>query len=182
MTTAVIDEILAFWFAPATAGRWFVAEPQFDTEIRQRFAPLIEEAAAGGLAAWAETPRGALALCLLLDQFPRNVWRGTARAFDCDPMARRVAEAALAAGHDQALWPEERLFLYLPFEHSESRADQARCVALMSALGNPEWLDYAHRHHAVIARFGRFPHRNASLGRASTPDEAAFLREPGSSF
>lgn len=182
MTTAVIDEILAFWFAPETVSGWFKPEPALDAEVARRFAPLIDQAAAGQLDAWADTSRGALALCLLLDQFPRHVWRGTPGAFGRDADARRVAEAALVAGHDRALRPEERFFLYLPFEHSESLTDQARCLALMAGLGNAEWLGYARRHHEVIARFGRFPHRNAILRRASTPGEAAFLLEPGSSF
>jgi len=176
------DEILAFWFAPATVRRWFASDAQLDARIRRQFAPLIEQALTGRLAAWADTPLGALALCLLLDQFPRNAWRGSPRAFGCDHEARRVAAAAIAAGHDLMLRAEERFFLYLPFEHSESLADQARCLALMAGLGNTEWLEYARRHHAVIARFGRFPHRNAVLGRTSTPAEIAFLSEPGSSF
>jgi uncharacterized protein (DUF924 family) len=177
-----IDEILAFWFAPASVARWFAPEAAFDAEIARRFAPLIEAAVTGSLQPWAETPRGALALCLLLDQFPRNVWRGTPRTFSGDAAARRVAEAALAAGDDRALKPEERFFLYLPFEHSESLADQERCTALMVTLGNADWLEYARRHRAVIARFGRFPHRNAILGRPNTAEEMNFLREPGSSF
>jgi uncharacterized protein (DUF924 family) len=182
MTSAAIDDLLAFWFAPENRDRWFTPDPAFDAEIARRFAPLIADALAGRLAHWVEEPRGALALCLLLDQFPRNVWRGTPRAFAGDDQARRVAEEALARGHDQALAPEERLFLYLPFEHSESLADQERCVALMGQLGDAEWLDYAVRHRDIIARFGRFPHRNAILGRAGTAEELAFLQQPGSSF
>jgi uncharacterized protein (DUF924 family) len=182
MTSVAIDELLAFWFAPGEHDRWFTPDPAVDAEIARRFAPLIADAASGRLAHWIDEPRGALALCLLLDQFPRNVWRGTPRAFACDEQARRVAEEALARGHDQALAPEERLFLYLPFEHSESPADQERCVVLMGRLGNAEWLDYAVRHRDIIARFGRFPHRNAILGRASTAEELAFLQQPGSSF
>jgi uncharacterized protein (DUF924 family) len=183
MTTAqALEEVLAFWFDPANRERWFERDPAFDAEIARRFAPSIEDAAAGRLDAFAGEPRGALALCVLLDQFPRNVWRGTPRAFAQDEAARRVADRAVAAGLDRGLPPEQRLFLYLPFEHSESLADQERSVALMAGLGDAEWLDYARRHRDVIARFGRFPHRNEILGRASTPEEEAFLREPGSSF
>lgn len=179
---AAIEEVLRFWFAPAQAERWFKANVAFDREIERRFLGLIETAAAGKLEKWGTTPRGALALCILLDQFPRNIWRGAPRAFAADALARQVAAAALASGHDQALTAEERLFLYLPLEHSEDLADQERCVALMATLGDAELLDYALRHRDIIARFGRFPHRNAILGRDSTAEELAFLREPGSSF
>jgi uncharacterized protein (DUF924 family) len=182
MTGAALEDVLALWFAPETARSWFEPDPALDAEIARRVGPLIEDAAAGRLDGWAETPRGALALCVLLDQFPRNVWRGTPRAFQHDHVARRVAGRALAARHDAVLTPQERLFLYLPFEHSECLADQERSVELMAGLGSDEWLDYARRHHAVIQRFGRFPHRNAVLGRPSTPEETAFLLEPGSSF
>jgi uncharacterized protein (DUF924 family) len=176
------EEVLGFWFAPGGEGRWFKPDPAFDAEIRRRFAPLVEEAGAGRLDGWGATPDGAVALCLLLDQFPRNIWRGTPRAFAHDPAARRVAGAALAAGHDARLPPPRRLFLYLPFEHSEDPADQDRSCALIAGLGDAEWLDYARRHRDVVARFGRFPHRNAILGRASTAEEARFLQQPGSSF
>lgn len=175
-------DVLAFWFAPGGEDRWFTPDPAFDAEIGQRFGALVEEALAGGLAAWAETPDGALALCLLLDQFPRNLWRGTPRAFAGDAMARALAADALAAGHDRAMPVDRRLFLYLPFEHSEELADQQRCLALVGTLGDARLLDYARRHRDVIARFGRFPHRNAILGRPSTPEEARFLQQPGSSF
>lgn len=182
MTSYVPDEILAFWFAPETRERWFAPDPAFDAEIARRFGPLIEEAADGRLALWAREPHGSLALCILLDQFPRHVWRGTARAFAYDGFARRVAHEALASGQDRELAPEERLFLYLPLEHSEDLSDQERCVELVVALGDPTWLDYAVRHRDIIARFGRFPHRNAALGRASTAEEEAFLQGPNSSF
>ncbi|MEK0082206.1 DUF924 family protein [Benzoatithermus flavus] len=176
------DEILTFWFAPENRPRWFTPDSAFDAEIARRFGPLIEDAADGRLAAWVREPRGALALCILLDQFPRNVWRGTPRAFAYDRYALPVAEEALARGHDRALSPEERLFLYLPLEHSEDLERQQRCVALMEGLGDPGWLDYAVRHRDIVARFGRFPHRNAVLGRTSTAEEEAFLQEPNASF
>jgi uncharacterized protein (DUF924 family) len=175
-------EILDFWFAPAGSERWFRSTPEFDALIERRFRSIIEAAAAGVLDHWATSPDGAVALCVLLDQFPRNAWRGTPRAFAYDAAARKVAGAAIAAGHDVGLPPERRLFLYLPLEHSEDLDDQERCCALTARLGDVEWHEYAKRHRAVIARFGRFPHRNGILGRVSTPEEEAFLLEPGSSF
>ena len=125
---------------------------------------------------------GALALAILLDQFPRNIYRGTPRAFAADAKARDAARNALAAGHDQAVAPFMRAFLYLPFEHSEDMADQDRSVALFRALGDEKYLGFAIGHRDVIARFGRFPHRNEILGRRSTPDELAYLRQPGAGF
>ena len=175
-------EILEFWFGEGARERWFGGGPELDALIRDRFAATIEAAAAGALDHWVASPDGAVALCVLLDQFPRNAWRGMPRAFACDAKARRIAATVIAAGHDRRLPPEQRLFLYLPFEHSEELADQERCCALMAGLGDASWLDYAQRHHAIVVRFGRFPHRNAILGRISTPEEVAFLLEPGSSF
>lgn len=177
-----MTEVLDFWFAPGGGERWFCSTPEFDALIEHRFGASIAAAAAGALDHWAGSPDGAVALCVLLDQFPRNAWRGTPRAFVCDAKARRIAAAAIAAGHDRRLPAERRLFLYLPFEHSEALADQERCCALMAGTGDASWLDDAQRHRAIVARFGRFPHRNAILGRVSTPEEAAFLLEPGSSF
>lgn len=175
-------DVLDFWFAPGNEARWFQASPDFDEQISRRFALLVEAARAGELDHWATMSDGSLALCLLLDQFPRNIWRGTPRAFSCDEAARRVAAGAIAVGHDLAVPPGRRLFFYLPFEHSEDLADQERCLALMRGLNDSEQLHWAERHHAVIARFGRFPHRNAILGRASSPEEVAFLGQPGSTF
>ena len=180
MTTA--EEVLRFWF-DEHAGDWFVKNPAFDAAIRARFLPLYEDAAAGRLAHWAESPRGALALIIVLDQFPRNLFRGEARAFATDPMARGIARRVLEHAWDKPMTRSEQLFVYLPFEHSESIEDQDRCVELMKEKDFDErqrW--YAERHREIIRRFGRFPHRNAALGRESTPDEIAFLREPGSSF
>lgn len=182
MTADAIDDVLTFWFAPGRKESWFGKSDAFDREIGARFGSLMEDAAAGRLGHWTATPRGSLALCILLDQFPRNVWRGTPRAFASDARAREVAAHALAAGQDRCLTPDERMFFYLPFEHSEDPGDQERCVRLMAELGDPEWLEYAVRHRDIIARFGRFPHRNAVLGRASTDEERAFLEEPNSSF
>lgn len=174
--------VLDFWFAPGKEMSWFGADPSLDAEIARRFAGSVEAARRRQLDGWAATPDGALALCLLLDQFPRNTWRGSPRAFACDVEARRVAAEAIAAGHDRAVPPRRRLFFYLPYEHSEDLADQERCLTLMRALGDAEQLLWAERHYAVIARFGRFPHRNVILGRESSVEEIAFLREPGSTF
>jgi uncharacterized protein (DUF924 family) len=166
---------------------WFKKDAAFDDRIRQRFLPDYERAAAGDYTPWRSQPRSCLALILLLDQVPRNLFRGDARSYATDAEALAVAEAAIAQGHDQALIPVERLFMYLPLEHSEDLARQQRCVQLFETLVKeaPELastLDYAYRHRDVIARFGRFPHRNHILGRTTTPEEAAFLQQPGSRF
>lgn len=194
MSGTVAADILAFWFGrPGEPGHgqprneWFRKDAAFDETIRSRFLPDVEAALAGRLTTWADSPQGLLALLILLDQFPRNLFRGTARMFDGDAQARSLAERALAQGWDKNLSSVERLFVYLPFEHSEALADQERSVALFAALaaeapGNDGFLDYAWRHHDVIARFGRFPHRNAALGRPSTPEETTYLAQPGSGF
>jgi uncharacterized protein (DUF924 family) len=180
---ATPDDVLAFWFAPGMEERWFKKDPAFDEEVRQILLPLNEQAAAGQLDDWRQSARGALALVILLDQVPRNLFRGEPRAFATDAKALAVTKRGLQQGLDQALRQAERVFLYLPLEHSEDLADQELCVTLIGALDeNPKWHDYALRHRDVVARFGRFPHRNAVLGRANTPEEAAFLKEPGSSF
>ena len=180
-------EVLAFWFrGPGSDPRWFGKDPSFDAAIREHFLALHEEAASRELASWRETPRECLALILLLDQFPRNMFRGMARAFATDPLALEAAKHAVARGYDAGMRPVERLFFYLPFEHAESLREQARACELIAPLAAFEETGdvyrYALAHRDVIARFGRFPHRNAILGRASTPAEIAFLQEPGSSF
>jgi uncharacterized protein (DUF924 family) len=182
-------QILDFWFgAPGAEGYganrkiWFEADAAFDEDVRQRFAVDLDRAAAGAHDAMAAGPEGALALTILLDQFPRNIHRGTPRAFAFDGKALATARRAMDAGYDAALPAFQQPFFYLPFEHSENLADQERSVALFRALGDEEKLDYAIRHRDVIARFGRFPHRNAILGRDSTPEEVAFLQQPNSSF
>lgn len=194
MSVVAAADILAFWFGrPGDAGygqprgEWFRKDEGFDEEIRSRFLPGVEAALAGELTAWADDRQGLLALLILLDQFPRNLFRGEAKAFAGDPQARRLAETALGRGWDKPLTAVEKVFVYLPFEHSESLADQERSVALFSALaaehpGSDGFLDYARRHHEVIVRFGRFPHRNAALGRPSTPEETSYLTQPGSGF
>jgi uncharacterized protein (DUF924 family) len=187
--TALID----FWFgAPGSAERfrarpeWFRVDPEFDHAIRRRFLPLQQRAAADHCADWAREAEPCLALILLLDQLPRNLYRSSAQAFATDAMARTAAREALSRGFDRSLAATCRQFIYLPFEHSEDLADQERSIALFTALArDPAFagsLDYAKHHHAIIARFGRFPHRNHALGRASTAEEEAFLKEPNSSF
>lgn len=193
MTT--YQAVLDFWFgAPGSPDygqsrrAWFVKRDAFDDAIRARFGAAIDAAVGGGLRDWdAARPQGALARILLLDQFTRNVYRDTPAAFAGDALALAAARALVDAGADRALMPLQRAFVYMPFEHAEDAAMQARAVDLFAALaaeqpGLDDMLDYARKHQAVIARFGRFPHRNAILGRASTPDEIDFLRQPGSRF
>ncbi|KAB2844100.1 MAG: DUF924 domain-containing protein [Burkholderiales bacterium] len=186
--------VLDFWFGvPGSPEHgkprecWFRKDADFDAAIRARFGSVVSEALAGGLVDWAGDPRSALALLVLLDQFPRNLFRLSAEAFAGDARARVLAREIVAARWDGGLAPVERVFVYLPFEHSEDGADQDRAVALFAALAQAQsgfagFLDYAERHREVIRRFGRFPHRNAALGRASTPAEALYLAQPGSGF
>lgn len=169
-------EILTFW-REAGPDRWFADDQAFDLAVRSRFLATYEAAARGGLAAWENSAEGALALILLFDQFPRNMFRGEARAFATDAMARAVAERALAGGYDQATDPTMRPFFYLPFMHSEALVDQDRCVRLYEALGDAEQLRYAREHREVIEKFGRFPRRNRTLGREPTQAEREFLRD-----
>lgn len=169
--------VLAFW-EEAGPARWFRPDPEFDARFRERFLPLHERAAAGALDGWAAEPGGALALALLLDQFPRNAFRGTARMYATDAHARRIAHAALARGLDAEVPEDLRNFLYLPLMHSEDPADHALCVQKTAALGG-EPHRYALHHQDIVRRFGRFPHRNAILGRASTNEEERFLAEGG---
>lgn len=185
------DEVLAFWFGEAGANEpraeWFKKDAAFDAAIRQRFGPTIELALEGGLLDWSHRPDSSLARILLLDQFTRNAFRDTPRAFEGDPLALAEARAMVASGRDRQLPPLRQAFVYLPFEHAEDLAMQDESVRLFGQLtaldpARADMLDYARRHRDVIARFGRFPHRNASLGRASTPEEQAFLAQPGSRF
>ena len=187
------EAVLDFWFgAPGSPGHgrsrsaWFKKSDAFDQEVRARFLPLHELAAGGRLAAWDEGPRSLLALIIVLDQFPRNIYRNDARSFATDAQALAAAQRMVARGWDMKLLPIERQFAYLPFEHAEDLAMQQRALELFRRLSEdpaladvPEW---TRKHHDVIARFGRFPHRNAILGRASTPEEIEFLMQPGSSF
>jgi uncharacterized protein (DUF924 family) len=171
---ATADEIVSFWRA-AGPDRWFKKDASFDEEIRQGFLEAHEAAAAGKLTDWEQSTQGALALLILLDQFPRNMFRGDARAFATDPLARAVAAGAIVRGFDSQVPPEMRGFFYLPFQHSEDLADQERSIAFYKAIGDLENLKWAELHADIIRRFGRFPHRNAVLGRTTTPEEQTFL-------
>ena len=179
------QDVRDFWFQQERKA-WFDKNPAFDEEIRRRFLSLYELGAAGKLSDWKQNPAGCLALAILFDQFPRNMFRGSAKAFAADPLALAAARVIQDNGWDKAMTPDERMFAYLPFEHSEAPADQERCLALMKEIAVfPETADlpkWAEAHLVIIRRFGRFPHRNAALGRASTPEEAEFLKQPGSSF
>jgi uncharacterized protein (DUF924 family) len=186
---SLATDILAFWFGPAPhASRnvWFRKDPSFDAEIRSRFGDALDAALAGAFRDWTARPQGALARVLLLDQFTRNLFRESPRAFAGDAEALTMATIAVDAGYDRALDIYERWFLYMPFEHAEDPGAQQRSLELFEALagetGDRGQLEWAEKHAAIIRRFGRFPHRNAILGRASTPEEIAFLKEPGSRF
>lgn len=192
------DPILNFWFGPPTAPdyghyrkAWFMKDAAFDERIRQQFYTDYEKAAAGDYHYWQATPKGAMALLLLFDQFPRNLFRGDPRSFATDSQALTIAQNLVNTGTDKTLIAAHRFFIYVPFEHSENIEHQQQCVALMEGLirdvpdldpGLSGGLDYAIRHRNVIERFGRFPHRNEILGRQSTSAELTFLQEPGSRF
>jgi uncharacterized protein (DUF924 family) len=196
-----LDDLLNFWFgndpddaavAASQAKLWWGHDPETDADLRARFGAAAADAADGELDQWTASPRGRLAVILLLDQIPRAIHRGQPEAFAQDAKSRRIAAQGLDLGVDQILRPIDRVFLYLPFEHSEHLADQERSVQLFRELlasvaedtreAFGLFLDYAERHREVIDRFGRFPHRNPILGRTSTPEEEAFLEQPGSSF
>jgi uncharacterized protein (DUF924 family) len=181
-------EILQFWFSERARPLWFEKDSVFDADIRARFGPMVHKAQMGGFEDWCASPDGALALLLLIDQFARNIHRGEAKAFLGDARAREVADQAIARGFDKRFPFPDRNFFYLPFEHCETLANQDRYIALMEACVREfgevaaENLDYGHRHRNIINRFGRFPHRNAALGRETTEEEAEFLKGPNSSF
>jgi uncharacterized protein (DUF924 family) len=172
------ETLVTFW-SEAGPQKWFAKDDAFDADLRTHFEAAHDMAARGGYAEWEERPEGVLALLLLLDQIPRNIYRGSAHAFATDARAREVADRAIAKGFDQNFEPGLRCFFYLPFEHAENAKDQARAVALYEQLGDAEFLKYAILHRDIIARFGRFPHRNAVLGRVTTPEEQAFLESGG---
>jgi uncharacterized protein (DUF924 family) len=187
------EEVLDFWFGrEGEEGYgefrevWFTKDPEFDREIRDRFEPVYEEASAGKLEAWKNEARSCLALIVLLDQFPRNMYRGDPKMYAADILAQAAARHAVEHAYDRELPPYGRLFAYLPFEHSEDLEDQRFSVELFRSLaaemGSEDLLGYAVRHMEIIERFGRFPHRNEILGRATTPEEAEFLLGPDSSF
>jgi uncharacterized protein (DUF924 family) len=178
-----VDQVLSFWFTEMTPAQWFKSDAAVDASICARFAAFRDEVAATfDVTAATSSARRSLATVIVLDQFPRNMFRATPRAFATDVHALAIARDAVALQLDRGLSLNEKLFLYLPFEHSEAMADQERAVALIGSLGNAEYLRYAEAHRDIISRFGRFPHRNAILGRSSTAEEMAFLQQPGSSF
>lgn len=170
--------ILAFW-REAGSERWYKRDDAFDTEVRDRYLDLWHKAAAGELSAWEDSDDGALALVIVLDQFPRNMFRGDPRTFSTDALAREVAHRAVGRGADARVDPTLREFLYLPFMHSEHLPDQMHCVTLFQAIGDTDNLKYAEEHADIIRRFGRFPHRNPVLGRAMTAEEQEFLDKGG---
>lgn len=170
--------VVAFW-TEAGPEKWFARDDAFDARFRARFLDDHMAAAARGREHWLTTAEGALALLLLLDQFPRNCFRGTAHSYATDPLARHYAMRAIEEGLDLQLVPKLRAFLYLPFEHSEDSLDQERSVAMFDVLGDKEYLQYAETHRDIIRRFGRFPHRNAVLGRIPSPEELDYLAEGG---
>lgn len=174
--------ILDFWFAEITPAQWWAKSDDFDRLVEARFGAVLQAAARCELYAWRATPAGRLAEVIVLDQFSRNIHRGKAAAFANDALALGLAQEAVAAGADKGLLLAQRAFLYLPYMHSESAAIHAQAVALFSQPGLEHNLDFELRHKAIIDRFGRYPHRNAVLGRASTAEEVAFLQTPGSSF
>jgi uncharacterized protein (DUF924 family) len=172
------NDVLAFWRA-AGPQKWYTKDSEFDAEIVRRFLPTYEAAVAGRLSHWEDTPEGALALVITLDQLPRNMFRGNPRTFAADALARAAADRAISRGFDQRIATQERQFLYIPFEHSEDAADQERSLRLFRANDDADALKWAELHADIIRRFGRFPHRNAILGRATTPGEQAFLDSGG---
>lgn len=183
------DDVLTFWFGtkdvadfPKSLQKWWKKDASFDQEIRDLFLPLHEQAMQGDLDHWQDTPAGCLALVIVLDQFSRNMFRDTPRSFASDSRALDITFHALEKGFDACLPESGRLFLYLPLEHSEDIDNQNACVSLMRNFEEAQFLDFAIKHRDVIRRFGRFPHRNAILGRPNTADEEAFLQQPGSRF
>lgn len=175
----MMHEVIRFWFEETAPQQWFQKNPDFDDLVKQRFFPVYETAREGGCDVWSQDAEGALALCIVLDQFPRHMFRNTPQAFAADEQALSMVAEAIRKGFDQVLEPVKRGFLYLPFQHSENLAEQERSVKLYTAMKNenPAGYMYALRHHEAIARFGRFPHRNAALGRESTSEELEFLKE-----
>lgn len=181
--------VFDFWFGPVDEARkqWFVKDPAFDAEIVQRFGALVEQALAGGLSDWTRQPRAALARIVLLDQFTRNAFRDTARAFAGDAQALAASRDLIARGFDRQLSARQLGFVYLPFMHAEDRGVQQQSLRLYEALAaaHPETadsLEWARKHQVIVERFGRYPHRNTALGRASTAEEVEFLKQPGSGF
>jgi uncharacterized protein (DUF924 family) len=182
LSTGWSNDVLNFWFGEAGPSRWFNKDAAFDDTVRQRFHALHEALATCDKDLLIADPRTALAAVISLDQMSRNMFRGTPGAFAADARALSIAQDAIARGFDAELTKDERMFLYLPFEHAENAEAQARCVTLMATLNDPELTEWAEAHQRIIDRFGRFPHRNRVLGRASTPEETEFLTQPESFF
>lgn len=175
-----IEEVLRFWFEETSAGAWFVRDDALDAEIRKRFGALHASLTEKVPASVTTTPLGALATVIVLDQFSRNLYRNSSRAFGADATALGIAQEAIAAGFDRELNANQRMFLYMPFQHSEDKNVQARSIELFTQLGNAHALDFARQHQVIIERFGRFPHRNRTLGRESSAAEIEFLKtHPG---
>lgn len=170
-----IADILNFWYMPPLPQHWFNSTPAIDAEIRERFESTWLQAKAGELASWQDSADGCLALCIVLDQFPLNMYRGQALSFSTEQQAVAVTKQAIAQGFDQQLPPERVMFLYMPLMHSEHMADQDACVRLFAEVGLLENSRFAEHHRGIVQRFGRFPHRNAALGRESTPAELEYL-------
>jgi uncharacterized protein (DUF924 family) len=180
--TETPQTVLDFWFSELTPKQWFVKDEAIDRRIAGRFTDLHLALSRKVPDVWRSTPEARLALVIVFDQFPRNIYRDSPLAFATDWLALREAKAAIASGADMAVSETQRIFFYMPFEHAEDLAEQDRAVQLCEALGNETYLDYAHRHRDVIAEFGRFPHRNPILRRDSTPAEEAYLSKPGAGF
>jgi uncharacterized protein (DUF924 family) len=177
-----IDAVLGFWFEEIEPRQWWAVDPEFDARVRSRFEGLLRQAAAAELHGWRASAHGRLAEIIVLDQYSRNVHRGTPRAFAQDAQALVLAQEAVAGGTPQVLSPVENTFLLLPYMHSESRIIHVEAEALFRRYAPPENLEFELRHKAIVDRFGRYPHRNRIVGRASSDEELAFLEQPGSSF
>mgnify|MGYP001995921615 FL=1 len=180
--TAEIEGVLGFWFKELEPPQWFEKDLEMDAQITERFGALHVRAVEGALASWRATAEGRLAEVIVLDQLSRNIFRGTPGAFAADALALERSREAIAVGADMELDPQRRMFLYMPFMHSESREVHEEAVALFEALGMTRTLEFEHLHKVIIDRFGRYPHRNEILGRVSTPEEIEFLKGPNSSF
>ncbi len=178
------DDVLTFWFEETQPAQWFQVNPDFDQAVRDRFSDTYDKGQRGILDDWRRDADGCLALCLVLDQFPRNMFRGTSQAFATDAKALVVSKYAVAKGFDQVLPPLKRRFLYLPYEHSEHLGDQRKCVELFEKMKKDDPLghEYALKHLKVIELYGRFPHRNKILGRMNTPEEETYLAQAGAGF
>ncbi len=175
-------DVLHFWFKECSAQQWFKKDSEFDSKCAQRFGACVEEALGGGLEDWTESREGCQALIILLDQFTRNIYRDTAKAFAGDARAVKVTQLCVERGYLEGVGPNEGMFLLMPIVHSEDLEVHRSGLPLMEKHTTPAQVDYEHQHRAIIERFGRYPHRNVALGRKSTPEEEEFLTQPGSSF